>query len=97
MLARGGGHCGEECAPGVGGVALWRRLPPESARKLNLLTLTLLTKASTGKNTKKEPATSRQAAVKNHQCTARVDVKRVGPAPGEPDQLKGKQSFPTNE
>ena len=30
---------------------------------------------------------SRRTAVKNHQCTARVDVKRVGPAPGEPDQL----------
>ncbi len=30
---------------------------------------------------------SRRTAAKNHRCTARVDVKRVGPAPGEPDQL----------
>ncbi len=55
-----------------------RRLSPEPARSLSTL------KASTGKEHRKERA-SRQAAAKNHRCTARVDVKRVGPAPGEPD------------
>ena len=31
----------------------------------------------------------RLPAAKNHRCAACVDVKRVGPAPGAPDQLSG--------
>lgn len=39
----------------------------------------------------------RPTAVGNHPCTPRVDVKRLGPAPGEPDWLQGKQHLPTHD
>jgi transposase len=81
LLEGGGGDCREECAAGLGGAAVRRGFPAQGRRCLNGET----SKASAGRQRKERKECAAGAAARNHRCTACVDVKRVGPAPGAPD------------